>query len=215
MALLAGTHLRVIDTETSGMSPGRSDLVEVSSVRIEDGNVAEGWCSLVQPRRRIPPDATRVHGITDDMVRDAPPPRAVAATLREELGDHPLVFHNAAFDLPFLRVLMRDHGQAPLYNPVLDTLGLARAWDPSGSHGLGRMADKMGVPRRERHRALPDAITTAQLLILLAERFERERNVHSFWELAALSQDAARLPRPAAVPQTGGEPVRMDDASRV
>lgn len=92
---------------------------------------------------------------------------------------------------------MRTNGQPPLYNPVLDTLGLARAWDPGGSHGLGRMAERVGVPRRERHRALPDAITTAQLLVVLAERFAKERGIRSFWELAALSQDAAR----GAVPE--------------
>jgi hypothetical protein len=47
---------------------------------------------------------------------------------------------------------------------------------------------------------LPDAITTAQLLVALAERFEKERGVRSFWELAALSMDAVRMPRASAPP---------------
>ena len=215
MSLLAGRTLRVIDTETTGMSPSRSEVIEVSSVRVDDGVVGEGWSSLVHPRRRIPPDATRVHGITDAMVQEAPAPAAVAATLREELAGHPLVFHNAAFDLPFLKAMMRDNAQPPLYNPIVDTLGLARAWDPAGSHGLGRMSERVGVPRRDRHRALPDAITTAQLLVVLVERFEKERGVRSFWELAALSLDAARAPRTSSAPAQPETPSGAESGPRV
>jgi DNA polymerase III epsilon subunit family exonuclease len=192
MPLLAGHRLRVVDTETTGVLSGRHGLVEVASVRVEDGVIGEGWTTLVNPRRRIPPDAVRVHGITDEMVKDAPDAGAVSAVLRTELGEHPLVFHHAAFDLAFLRALMRETGQPPIHNPVVDTLGLAHALAPGGSHSLGRMAEWLGVPRRERHRALPDALTTAEALLALAERWEQERGVRSLWELAAISQDGLR-----------------------
>jgi DNA polymerase-3 subunit epsilon len=103
------------------------------------------------------------------------------------------VFHNAAFDLPFLARLLRDGGAEPLLNPVIDTLGLARGAVASRSYSLGALAGTLGLPREAAHRALGDALTTARLFLLLAERWERERGVTTVAELAAASQDAARL----------------------
>jgi DNA polymerase-3 subunit alpha (Gram-positive type) len=112
--------------------------------------------------------------------------------LRAEIGDRPLVFHNARFDLMFIRRLLAGSGQPPLTAPVIDTLGLARGLDSGGGHSLGRLTERYGVKRLERHRALPDATSTAMLLVALAERWEAARGVRSLMELAAASQDALR-----------------------
>jgi len=192
MPILPGHQLRVIDVETTGLFPEGHRILEVASVRLDDGRVGEAWSSFVRPDRRIPPEAVAVHGITAEMVRDAPDTRAVATALAAEIGDRPLVFHHARFDVPFLRALMREGGQPPLTQPVIDTLGLARGLDPRGGHSLGRLAQRYGVQRMERHRALPDATTTAMLLVVLAERWERDRGIRSLMELAAVSQDVLR-----------------------
>jgi DNA polymerase III epsilon subunit family exonuclease len=199
MPILAGHELRVIDVETTGLFPDGHRILEVASVRLDDGLVGEAWSSLVRPDRRIPAEATAVHGISAEMVRDAPRADAVAAALAAEIGDRPLAFHHARFDVPFLRALMREGGQPPLTQPVIDTLGLARGLDPRGGHSLGRLAQRYGIQRMERHRALPDATTTALLLIALAERWERDRGIRSLMELAAVSQDVLRrMPEPPA-----------------
>lgn len=192
MSLLEGEALRVIDTETTGFFPEAHRIIEIASVRLEDGAVGEGWSSFVQPGRRVPAEATAVHGITAEMLKDAPSAAEVAAALRAEIGDRPLVFHNARFDLMFVRRLLAEGGQPPLGAPVIDTLGLARGLDPSGGHSLGRLTERYGVPRQERHRALPDATSTAMLLLVLAERWESRHGVRSLMELAAASQDALR-----------------------
>ncbi len=192
MPILTGHELRAIDTETTGLFADGHSILEVASVRLDDGVVGEGWSSLVRPRRRIPAEATAVHGITADMVRDAPDPGAVATALEAEVGTRPLVFHHARFDLPFLQALMRAGGRPPLAQPVIDTLGLARGLDVRGGHSLGQLAQRLGIQRMERHRALPDATTTALLLVVLAERWERDRGVRSLMELAAASQDVLR-----------------------
>lgn len=194
MGLLDGRRLLVIDTETTGMSPsGGAELVEVARVVLEDGTIAETWSSLVKPARPIPPDATRVHGITDAMVADAPAPAAVAAALRAACAELPLVFHNAPFDLPFLIALMRASGQPPLFNPIVDTLGLARGLFGTGSNSLGALAARLELPRESAHRALGDARTTARLFLALAGRWEAERGARSVADLAAASQDVMRL----------------------
>ena len=194
MNLLDGTRLAVLDTETTGFDPAQGHgLVEVACVILEGGGIGPAWSTLVNPGRPIPSDAVAVHGITDAMVRDAPGPPEVAAELRRRCAGLPLVFHNAAFDLPFLSILMRRGGQPPLSEPVVDTLGLARGLFDSGSNGLGALALRFGLPAEPAHRALGDALTTARLLQVLAARWESERNVRTVAELAAASQDVLRL----------------------
>ena len=214
MSLLAGRRFVVIDTETTGWSPRLGHaLLEVAAVTLEDGAVVETWSSLVRPGRGIPEESTRVHGITEAMVADAPAPGQVAAELRARCGDSPLVFHHASFDLGFIARLLREGGQPPLYNPVIDTLGLARAFpDPSG-HSLPVARARLELQPRAGHRALEDAHAAADLLLALVPRWERERGVKSLAELAAASQDEARpgaaerakkrLDESAAVPMMG------------
>ena len=194
MELLLGQPLTAVDTETTGMSPSHgAALVEVARVHVMDGALGETWSSLVQPGRPIPPDATAVHGITDAMVAEAPPPATVAKTLRAGLADRMLIFHNASFDLPFLVALLRESGEPPLFNPIVDTLGLARGLFGTGSNTLGQLAARLGLPPETTHRALSDARTTARLFLLLAERWERDKGVRSLPEMAAASQDVMRV----------------------
>ncbi len=189
----AGT-LQTLDTETTGLSPAQGHaLVEVARVAIVDGVIGDRWSSLVRPGRPIPPDAAAVHGITDAMVAEAPGPSEVGKALREGCGSAPLVLHNASFDLPFLNAMLRGAGLDPLWNPVVDTLGLARGLFGTGNNSLGALAARFSLPRETAHRALGDALTTARLFLVLAERWEKEKGVRGIAELAAVSQDVVRL----------------------
>jgi DNA polymerase-3 subunit epsilon len=195
VGLLDGARLVAVDTETTGFDPARGhELVEVARVAIDHGAIGDTWATLIRPQRPIPADASRIHHITDEMVAGAPPAADAAAALRGPLGDLPLVFHNAPFDLPFLRALFARAGLPPLVNPVVDTLGLARGLPVSpGGRSLIQLAQLFGLPEETGHRALGDARTTARLLLLLAGRWERERGIRSVDELAAASQDVVRV----------------------
>jgi DNA polymerase-3 subunit epsilon len=193
MSLLSGQTVIAVDTETTGMSPNDGHrLVELARVTIRDGVLGEEWSSLVNPGRAIPADASRVHGISDAMVADAPKAAEAGRLLRTACADLPLVFHNAPFDLPFLLHLFREAGAPALLNPVIDTLGLARGLFGTGSNSLGALATKLKLPAETAHRALGDTRTTARLFVELAGRWEREKGVRSLLELAALSQDVMR-----------------------
>jgi peroxiredoxin/DNA polymerase III epsilon subunit-like protein len=148
----------------------------------------------VLPGRAVPLDAYRIHGISDAMLAGAPSPADVAGSFRASFGDDTLAIHNASFDLPFLRALLRRHGHPPVCNPVIDTLGLARGLYGSGGNSLGELVLRLGIARPGAHRALDDARATAELLLRLARRWETERAIGSLAELAAASQDALRLP---------------------
>ena len=193
MPILAGQRLAVLDIETTGWRPTQGDTaLEVARVTIDDGAIVDGWASLVGPRRPIPPEATRVHGITEAMLAEAPAPEAVARQIRDACADRTLVFHNAAFDLPFLAALLRAVRQPALWNPVIDTLGLARGLFGSGSNSLGELLVRLDLPREDLHRALGDARTAARILLTLAPIWERDRGIGSMHELAAASQDVMR-----------------------
>ena len=190
---MSGVTVLAVDTETTGMSPNDGHrLVEVARVAVVDGVLGEDWSTLIHPGRAIPPDATRVHGISDAMVAGAPKAAAVGRLLREACADLPLVFHNAPFDLPFLMQLFRDASAPPLLNPIIDTLGLARGLFGTGSNALGALATRLKLPAEIAHRALGDTRTTARLFVELAGRWEREKGVRSLNELAAASQDVMR-----------------------
>ena len=193
MSLLSGERVVVVDTETTGMSPSHGHaLVEIATVVLENDGLGERWSSLVQPGRSIPPDAAAVHGITDAMTATAPSPAVVAAELRRRCGADLVAFHNAGFDLPFVIELLRAGGQPPLWNPVVDTLGLARGFVNEGGNSLQTLRARYALPAETAHRALGDALTTARLLQTLAARWEAEKGTRSLLELAAASQDVIR-----------------------
>ena len=190
MALLAGSTLLAVDTETTGMSVDEGHrLVEVARVAIVDGQLAENWSSLVNPGRPIPPDATpRARDLRRDGGRRAARPRRSAARCARRAPTCRSSSTTRPFDLPFLIALFEEAGAPPLRNPIVDTLGLAR-----GLFGHGRATRsarwRSGCscrPRSRRTARLGDARTTARLLrSQLAARWEAERGVRSLAELAA------------------------------
>src|SRR5947207_14134375 len=105
MSLLAAQRLIVIDVETTGWRPADDAIIEIASVTIERGAIAERWSSLVRPGRPVPPDATRIHGISDAMLADAPTPAQIAPAFRQACGGDTLVIHNAGFDVPFVNAM--------------------------------------------------------------------------------------------------------------
>ena len=193
MPLLDAQRLIVVDVETTGWRPSDDAVIEIARVTVDRGAITERWSTLVQPGRPVPPEATRIHGISDAMLTLAPTPAEIARPFRDACGGDTLVIHNAGFDMPFVNTMLRRSGAAPLYNPVLDTLGLARGLFGPGGNSLGELSAKLGVAHANVHRALGDALATAGVLLALAPRWERERGVRSLAELAAASQDAIRL----------------------
>jgi len=195
MSLVDGAALAVLDTETTGFDPAQGhEIIEVACVQLDASEIADTWSTLVRPGRTIPLGAVAVHGITDVMMYSAVRPEEAAVEVVRRCTGRTLVFHHAAFDLPFLSALLRKSGQPPLWNPVVDTLGLARGLSDTGSHSLGALAARFGLPPERAHRALGDALTTARLLLVLASRWEEAGRARTIAELAAASQDVLRLP---------------------
>jgi len=170
---MAAQSAVVVDLETTGLSSRRDRVIEIAAVRVRDGCVVDQWQTLVNPGITIPPLITALTGITTGMAADAPTFEEAAHDFRSFVDDAILVAHNAAFDLGFLRAELARLDGAAVSLPVesLCTLRLARRLFPGlPSHSLEALIQSLGLPVRRHHRALPDALATADLLSHLIRR---------------------------------------------
>ncbi len=150
---------RVIDTETCGLDGG---VVEIASVDVIDGNLANAMSDLVNPERSIGYEAMAIHHITEAMVEDKP---RIAKVISRYHGSPYYVAHNAAFDR---RMLPEMHGQ------WICTVKLARKLYPGlkYSNQYLRYALNLAVTVPDGlypHRALYDCYVTAALLMKIID----------------------------------------------
>lgn len=165
----------VIDIETTGLKPGPAAITEIAAVRVVEGRVAAEFHSLVNPGRKVPAAITQLTGITEDMLRDQPRIDAIFPQFHTFLSSSVLVAHNADFDLSFLNFDARRLLSAPLLNPSLCTLKLARRLFPGlRSRSLDTVAAHLGVSCLNRHRALGDARITAEIFLILSEQLSAQ-----------------------------------------
>jgi DNA polymerase III subunit epsilon len=103
--------LAFFDLETTGTDPATDRIVEISVLKLSPDGARAARTRRVNPERPIPPEATAVHGIRNEDVRDAPTFRQIARSLLEFLGDADLAgFNVARFDVPILDREFRDAG---------------------------------------------------------------------------------------------------------
>ena len=165
------TGFAALDLETTGLAAGRDRIIEVSLVLYNQKGVEERvYSTLINPQCRIPPMATKVNGISDDMVARAPTFKQAAHTLRDALEGRTLVGHNInAFDNRFLKAEFAELEIHWTARDVLDTLSLARkAYPGLNTHKLSALCDLTGITNKHAHRAESDARATWQLLCTIA-----------------------------------------------
>src|SRR4051812_45906087 len=114
------------DLETTGFLPGVDQIVEIGAVRFIDGQPESLFSTLVSPGRSMPEAASRVNGITDDMLVGKPTVDQVLPAFAEFCGDDILVAHNAAFDHQFLAADITKHETAAPSGIVLCTCNMAK-----------------------------------------------------------------------------------------
>lgn len=165
----------VIDFETTGLYPAVGDeICEIGVTRLENGEIAREFTTLVDPCRPLDPAAAQVSGITPEMLLGQPRFETVADEFLSFLSDAIIVAHNAEFDMGFLQYKLEKMGRNQVGNPVLDTLELARAQDDAGPFTLGILANRLGIEGPHAHRALDDARMAARVLLhYLAEYHQR------------------------------------------
>ena len=124
----------LFDLETTGISCNYDEVIEISAVKVKDGNVADEFSRLVNPNRPIPYAASRVNHITDDMVKEEPAFDTVLMEFLEFAGDFVLAGHNICnFDMKFLYRDCEKYYGKTITNDYIDTLNLQRSVFRTGS----------------------------------------------------------------------------------
>lgn len=157
--------LVVFDTETTGFSSTKDRIVEIGAIKIKNGEIVEERNWIINPQQSIPARATKVHGISNAMVKDKPTFMEAYAEFQAFVGDAVLVAHNARFDVDMMRGELNRAGLDLPGNVVLDSLKLFRKWYPEAdNYKLGELARFIGLQGDGFHRGDVDARFTALIL---------------------------------------------------
>lgn len=165
----------VFDIETTGLSKERDMITEIGAVKVESGKIVDRFSTFVNPERPISAEITKLTGITDEMVADAPVIADILPDFLEFCKDTVLVAHNAPFDTGFIRVAAERYGLGEIEHTIVDTVELSRTLLPELSkHKLDIVCEHLGVELKGHHRAVNDAEATAEVFLkfldMLAEK---------------------------------------------
>ena len=156
----------VFDIETTGLSKEIESITEIGAVKVVDGKIIDRFSTFVNPERPIPAEITKLTGITNEMVADAPVITEILPKFLEFCQDAVLVAHNANFDTGFIRLNAERKCGIEVKNTVLDTLELSRALLPElKKHKLDIVCEQLGVSLEGHHRAVNDAEATAEVFL--------------------------------------------------
>ncbi len=152
----------VLDTETTGLNPDDGDrIVEIGCVELRNHlPTGEEFHTYINPSMPMPDGAFKIHGLSDEFLRDKPYMGDVLDSFLEFLDSSTLVIHNADFDLKFLRREISLAGSSRgLNNKVVDTLTEARKKFPGSQASLDALCRRFKIDNtdRELHGALKDA----------------------------------------------------------
>ena len=165
-ALLAGYRVLGFDLETTGFNHRKDRIVQFALVGSDTDGSHINLQSLVDPRVKIPPETTRIHGITNDDVRGMGDFSQHANEIGSMIEDSIIVGHNVLqFDWRFLEVeCVRAGMEVPVPRGIIDTLVLARRLRIPGRHTLGHLCARFGIEISRAHQADADAGATLLLL---------------------------------------------------
>lgn len=162
----------VLDTETTGLEPAAGDrIIEIAAIELYNlMPTGRHYHVLLDPERDIPPESTRVHGFTAEMLRGKPRFAAIAEELLAFLGEAEIVAHNAPFDFGFLDAELARLGRPPLDRArMVDSLEIAKRRYPGLPNSLDALCRRLGVDNSMRgtHNALLDVKLLAEVYLQL------------------------------------------------
>ena len=162
------------DLETTGLSPTFDHIVEISALKMTQGE-EDTFSTLVHPPIEIPEKVIAIHGITNAMVEDAPKREEVLKEFRGFIEGKALLAHNALFDIGFLAQNFSQLNLPFTSNSVYCSVKLSRkAFSKFPSHKLSFLVKKLGIPLENHHRAFDDAVACLKVFIKGLNQMEED-----------------------------------------
>ncbi len=155
----------VFDTETTGLSVGTDQMIEIGAVKVKNDEIIERFDELIACPKPLPPFITELTNITDEMLQGKDSEENVTRRFLEFIGDLPLVAHNAQFDISFVSNAVQKYNLGEFNNTVIDTMGMARNMYPEWrNHKLSTLVKNLEVNWDEdkHHRADYDCEGTSK-----------------------------------------------------
>lgn len=200
-----------LDTETTGLDPDSGDrIVEIGAVELMD-RLATGrtFHRYVNPQRKVPEEAVKVHGLDDEFLADKPLFADVAAEFLEFVGDARLVIHNARFDMKFINAELGWVGVEPIpQERAVDTLEIAQRKFPGAQASLDALCRRFGIDNSSRslHGALLDSQLLAEVYLELSGGRQANFELLQAGATGDVAEDWRPSPRPEPLP------TRLSDA---
>ncbi|WP_460154384.1 3'-5' exonuclease [Pseudomonas sp. S3_G06] len=172
-------RIAVIDFETTGLSPNSScRATEIAVVMLENGRIVERYQSLMNAGVRVPAFIEQLTGISNAMLRTAPPAERVMEEVNEFVGCTPLLAHNASFDQKFWDFELGRIKRTCLQNFACSLLLARRLMPAAPNHKLGTLTTFARLPHTgQAHRAMADAEMAANLMAHLAQELRGKHGV--------------------------------------
>ncbi len=159
-----------LDLETTGLDHKKEDIIEIGLVLFKEGKIIDTFSQTVNPGKEVSENVLILTGISQEELYKSPTIDKLIPAVKDFIKELPLVGHNISFDISFLEKHLS------LSNPSYDTLNLSRIYlHFSSSHKLSYLADYLGIPYKEAHRAKMDAEISGWIFLRL---FEIMNNVH-------------------------------------
>ncbi|MDN3488656.1 MULTISPECIES: exonuclease domain-containing protein [unclassified Pseudoalteromonas] len=159
----------VVDIETTGGLKGGNRITEIGIVKVKQGEIVDTWTTLINPERPIPRFITKLTGINDAMVSNAPIFSEIAAPLLNQLSGSIFVAHNVNFDYGFIKKELERIGINFKMPKLCTVVESRKAFKGLKSYSLGNLSAHFNLDLTNHHRALDDAKAAAQLLLLVQQ----------------------------------------------
>lgn len=151
----------VVDIETTGLSPDKCEIIELSAIKIINGEIAETFSKLIKPKQKVSSFISSLTGITNKMLETASDLEETLVEFQQFCKNQVIMGHNVKFDIRFLDRNFKKVLGIPFNNDYIDTLRIARCNLPElRSHKLGLLAKHYGFNDKGMHRALKDCQVT-------------------------------------------------------
>lgn len=164
----------VVDIETTGGGRSNHRITEIGALKVQNGKVIDEFQTLLNPERHIPAGITRLTGISNDMVKNAPLFEAIADDFKAFVDGSIFVAHNVNFDYGFIREEYARLGRSFRY-PKMCTVSSMRKFYPGlKSYSLANLCREFSIDLNGHHRAMVDARAATELLFLVNDKRDRE-----------------------------------------